>query len=61
MSEPLKKKGPSIQPSRKWKKATELPDKVLIRKLFPKQVVDEMNRAGAIEDDAPDSTEKDNS
>lgn len=48
-----------MKPSRKWRNVTELPDKQAVRKLFPKRVVEEMNRAGDIEDDAPDSTEKD--
>lgn len=45
MSE-TKKPKPSIMPSRRWRKATELPDKELIRKLFPKRVVDAMEKAG---------------
>jgi len=43
MSEPSKK--PSKDREReKWKKVVDLPDDEAIRKLFPKKVVEEINR-----------------
>ena len=39
---------------RKKKKATELPDKEAIRKLFPKKVVDEAERVAHERDDKGD-------
>ncbi len=40
-----------MKPSRKFKKLTEQPDSEVVRKLFPKRVGKEMNKAAGIDGD----------
>jgi hypothetical protein len=56
----MSERKPSVKPSRKFKKMTELPDKEVVRKLFPKRVVDAMNEAAGIDgqDKQPSETDK---
>ena len=46
----MSEREPSVKPSRKFKKLTEQPDSEVVRKLFPKRVVDEMNKLAGIDE-----------